>query len=582
MKTNLPNWKRLSTAAFLVVSTTAFAVTPVLVSPVWGQVPPIPGLSPRDRAGYPVWLDGYKLFHIAAPQVENASDPQDFLSPAERARKIETNLYKILEKGFAPETLDVTSRLVNGLPVIYVEDGKTLEPQSLMTVTQLDAELGAGDAETRAAELADIIESALIRAARERQPQQLRQHGFLAGGVMLAALVLSWSMGRLQQKVKAQRRNLSAINTTDTNPITGEVSPAIALPGEVQTLAKVQQRMNRRQQLNLNEIQLRLLQVGKVGILVSAVVLNLGLFPYTRWLQSLILLARLEVLGVILITYVAVRFVAVLIDRFFGALSEGELIDSRASKRLALRISTFSRVLKSISTITGITISALVILTILGVDIVPLLAGAGVFALSISFASQHAIRDVINGLLILFEDQYAVGDVIVVGNLGGLVESMNLRITQLRNDEGRLISIPNGSIAVVENLSKEWSRVDFAIDIAYESDLEQALAIIQEVAQQLYCDRNWRKRLIEPPEILGVDEIDHAGILIRVWFKTQPLEQWNVAREFRRRLKPELDRNNIHIGTPQQSFWFRNSETEPNGNGGQGSRGAGEHQGQGS
>uniref|UniRef100_A0ACD5GRU8 Mechanosensitive ion channel family protein n=1 Tax=Desertifilum tharense IPPAS B-1220 TaxID=1781255 RepID=A0ACD5GRU8_9CYAN len=165
---------------------------------------------------------------------------------------------------------------------------------------------------------------------------------------------------------------------------------------------------------------------------------------------------------------------------------------------MALRFSTFSQVFKGITAVTLGGVGILSILSVVGVNIGPLLAGVGILGLGISFAAQSLIKDTINGFFILLEDQYAVGDVIAVGTVSGLVENMNLRITQLRNAEGRLITVPNSEIAIVENLSKDWSRVDVAIDVSYGSDVDRALSIIDEVAQKMSKEPVWREKIIDP------------------------------------------------------------------------------------
>ncbi|KAM3108935.1 mechanosensitive ion channel family protein, partial [Phormidesmis sp. 146-33] len=232
------------------------------------------------------------------------------------------------------------------------------------------------------------------------------------------------------------------------------------------------------------------------------------------------------------------------------------------SQRLALRFSTFSRVVKSLSAIVLLSIGVLTALSIAGIEVMPLLAGAGIIGLGISLASQNLIKDVINGFLILMEDQYAVGDVIQVGKASGLVESMNLRITQLRNAEGRLITIPNSAITIVENLSKDWSRVDLAIVISYSTNLDNAIAAIEKVGQDMSRDPAWKTQILEPPEVLGADDLDSTGVTLRVWIKTQPLQQWKVGREYRRRLKFALDEEGIEIGVPQQAFSVKGSLDE--------------------
>lgn len=553
-------WKGFSAAAIITVSTSAIPLTPALISQVRAQVPLLPGLELQKRNEFDVGtvrLDGYRLFQVAASKVDNKDEKrQNLLPPIDlRVNEIERRLYKVVHSNFDPNTLQVSHKLLDNQPVIYVKDGANLSEQILMTVTALDSQLVVVEATVRAEELSQIIAQALIRAQYERQPQFWQRQSLLAVGAIFTASVLSLGLRHLQRRTKAQRASISKQKSTQS--VTDCESPEPS--NQPESIVSVKQRMNRQQKLNLNEIQRLLLGAGQIVIWGSALALTLGLFPHTRWLQPLIFSAPLKVLGIAIITYVGVRLLTVFIDRFFCAIEHGEFVESRASQRLALRVSTFSWVLKSISVVVGINVGILVTLLVLGVDIVPLLAAAGVFAVSISLASQHVVRDAINGFFILIEDQYAVGDVIVVGNIGGLVEYMTLRITQVRNDEGRLITIPNGTISVVENLTKEWSRVNFTIDIAYDADLERSLSVIKQVAEQMYHERIWRQRMLELPEVLGVDEIDHAGILIRVWLKVKPLEQWNVAREFRRRLKLTFDREGISVGAPQQSLWFRSS-----------------------
>jgi small conductance mechanosensitive channel len=179
------------------------------------------------------------------------------------------------------------------------------------------------------------------------------------------------------------------------------------------------------------------------------------------------------------------------------------------------------------------------------------LAGGAVIGLAISFGSQSLIKDLVNGCLILIEDQFAVGDVIQVRDKSGLVENLNLRVTQLRNSEGQLITITNSNITNVSNLTRLWSRIDFSIVVAYENDPKLVLDILKEVCQQLYSEPEWRDHLPEPPKVLGIDDLSHTGMSMRVWIKTAPMEQWSVGREFRLRVRQAFEANNIQIGRPQ-------------------------------
>jgi small-conductance mechanosensitive channel len=492
-----------------------------------------------------VRLDGRTLFTIATPATRN---PQGSTPIASRVQNIETNLNRLVDRSFDPNQLQVTTAIdsASNLPVISVND------QYLMTVTTLDAQLQGQEPSSYAKELTPTIRNALIEAKQERQSDFLVRQGVQAVAILFGIFLTSWILSQWQRRLTSHQKKTQAEIPAD--PV---VSPNTAQSAKIVTSQIVQQQMVKRQQRNLREAQRRLLQLTQVGIWGAGILVILGLFPYTRWLQPIAFSTPPKILGIAIVTYLIIRLTDVVIDRFFSALSDGEFISPQASQRIALRVSTFSGVVKSLSALMFISIAIIAILSVTGIEVVPLLAGAGIIGLGISLASQNLIKDVINGFLILLEDQYAVGDVIQVGTVSGLVENMNLRITQLRNAEGRLITIPNSSIAIVENLSKDWSRVDLAIVVSYDANLDQAIHLIKQVGHEMDQASDWQSKIIEPPEVLGVDDLNNAGVTIRVWIKTQPLQQWNVGREFRRRLKLAMDEQGIAIGIPQQSFSLR-------------------------
>ncbi len=288
----------------------------------------------------------------------------------------------------------------------------------------------------------------------------------------------------------------------------------------------------------------RLLQLAKAGTLVGSSLIILGLFPYTRIAQiwSIMLLkipARLGIVG--LGTYVVIRLSYAVIAKLTSALMIRNLLDFRENQRLELRINTVTVVFRSVVTIILTGAGTIIGLSVIGINVAPLLAGLGILGVGVSLASQNLIRDAINGFFIILEDQYAVGDVIQVDKFGGLVENINLRITQIRYPEGRLITIPNSEVKIVANHSSNWSRADLLIPVAYDTDIDRALYLVKDVAETMANDRQWGQFIIDKPEILGVDNFAERGLIIRVWIKTKPLKQWEVSREFRRRLKVEFD-----------------------------------------
>jgi moderate conductance mechanosensitive channel len=428
-----------------------------------------------------------------------------------------------------------------------------------MTVTTLDAQIHGSNPERLANEFASIVKTSLQTAKRQRQPKFLVRQGIIAGGIVIGAIALSSLFATWQRRYQRQKQRIEA--ETPENPLNPSQSSE-SLNADTELI--VQQQLIKQRQRNASDLKRRLLHLGQVGIWGGSIYIILELFPYTRWLQPLIVSAPLKILGIFIGTYVLVRLGDLLIDRFFETVQKSEFLTFQTSHRRALRLSTLSQVLKSVVTIIIVGAGVLIALSAIGVDLVPLLAGAGIIGLAISFAAQSVVKDAINGFLILIEDQYAVGDVISIGNAVGLVENLNLRITQIRDSEGKLITIPNSAIVVVENHSKDWSRVDLTIRIAYGTNPDLALEVLQEIAKEMYRDRYWRTQLIELPEVLGIDAIEHSGMLIRVWLKTEPLQQWKVAREFRRRLKLAIKEKGIEIGIPQQFLHFRDPLTLDN------------------
>ena len=190
-------------------------------------------------------------------------------------------------------------------------------------------------------------------------------------------------------------------------------------------------------------------------------------------------------------------------------------------------------------------IVALTISSELGFDIGPILASAGIAGLAIGFGAQSLVKDVISGFFILFEDQYGVGDVVKIGDLSGVVERMTLRVTVLRNLEGQVHVIPNGNIHNVTVMTKDWSRAVVDVTVSYKEKIDRVCQILQKVGDQL--QREWPDRILERPQVLGIEELGADGVRIRLIAKTPPLKQWDVMREWRKRIKEEFDRQGIEF-----------------------------------
>ncbi|WP_371418261.1 mechanosensitive ion channel family protein [Anabaena sp. UHCC 0253] len=517
----------------------SMAVTVVSVPKATAQIPLLPYLqtpssvsnaSENSTVSEWIYLDGRPLFQIAASKNDIS----------ERLQNIHRNLQQINRDYFysSAQELNVQIRKVNDLPVIYVND------KYLMTVNSEDARLRQVDSLTMANQIAGDLQKELETAKEERQTSSLLNQGRIAG--ILALVMILSSLLIYSWQCRSRKDSIEPISSDEDTekPITNQ--------------------LNQQQYQHLAEVKKRLLQLTQTGIWGSGTFIILGLFPYTRALQmGLLAVAKIPVkVGIVLlVTYVAIRFSYALIDKFTTTLiSGGALLNSETSERMQLRVSTFSGVTKSITTLIWMGIGILFALISLGIDIVPLLAGASLIGVAVSLASQSLIKDAINGFLIILEDQYALGDVITVGDVGGLVENLNLRMTQVRDAEGRLITIPNSEIKVVANLSSRWSRADLTIPISYQANIDEALKLIENVAWDMNQDPLWKKQIIEKPSILGIDNFSDRGMMIRVWIKTQPLKQWDVAREYRRRLKVAFDSVGVSIPVPQQAIWINDAQ----------------------
>jgi small conductance mechanosensitive channel len=175
--------------------------------------------------------------------------------------------------------------------------------------------------------------------------------------------------------------------------------------------------------------------------------------------------------------------------------------------------------------------------------------GAGL-AFAISFGSQSLVKDLVNGFFILIEDQYAIGDYVGFGTVVGVIEAVTLRITQLRTDDGRLVTIPNSQVAIVENYTRSWSRSDYRLAIAYDSDLEHALKVFERVLFELADEPGWRRIIPQPPRVLGVETVASTGIVLRAWVQTAPGQMFAVSRELNRRMLEAMDGEGIILAMP--------------------------------
>lgn len=258
----------------------------------------------------------------------------------------------------------------------------------------------------------------------------------------------------------------------------------------------------------------------------------------------------LIVIGSLLVLRLVRSVVRNTVDRFMTRAENRE-------RELTQKANTLAHVIESAGRMVVVIVAGMMVLSKLGMDIAPLLASAGIVGVAIGLGAQSLIKDVIGGFFVLLEDQYAVGDVIQVGDLSGVVEQLSLRRTALRSLNGAFIVIPNGDIRTVTNFTKGWSRALVEVGVSYDEDLDRVLEVLNGVIDGLEEDPVIGDVLLGPAEITGVEALEAHQVKVRILAKTQPMEQWRVQRELRRRIMEAFREAGIGAPYPRNVTIFR-------------------------
>ncbi|MEP6297442.1 MAG: mechanosensitive ion channel family protein [Ilumatobacter sp.] len=258
------------------------------------------------------------------------------------------------------------------------------------------------------------------------------------------------------------------------------------------------------------------------------------------------------------------RLKAVGIDRP-GILASGDPDDVdeqvRAAARRASRAESISSVLSNTAIIAIWTIAFITILGELGINLGPMIAGAGIAGVALGFGAQSLVKDFISGVFMLMEDQYGIGDVVDVGEAVGTVEEVALRTTVLRGLDGTVWHVPNGEIRRVGNKSQHWSTAVVDVDVAYDADLDAVRSLVESTAIAVCTSEQWSSDVLDAPNVLGVEMLGADGITMRMVVKTAPGAQWALQRALREALKSAFDDAGIEIPFPQRTLWLRNQES---------------------
>jgi small-conductance mechanosensitive channel len=266
----------------------------------------------------------------------------------------------------------------------------------------------------------------------------------------------------------------------------------------------------------------------------------------------------LRILVIVVVAVVALRVSTLVIHGIVKALLDREATEGTAQELSAVevkkRMDTLDELGSNVIRFFVLMIAGIMILSALDLDIGPAIAGLGVVGIAVGFGAQSLVRDYLNGSLILIENQYSKGDVVSIAGVSGAVEDFSLRRTTLRDLDGIVHTVPNGEIKVASNRTRTWARINQNVMVAFGTDIDKAIRVVEELGKQMAADPIWKRRILEPPRVERVESIDERGITLKILGTVRASEQWAAGGEFRKLLLEAFATNGIALPRPQQVF----------------------------
>lgn len=260
---------------------------------------------------------------------------------------------------------------------------------------------------------------------------------------------------------------------------------------------------------------------------------------------------------ILIVFFIAFKIIRVSLKRLRKSLiKHAEKNDIRDTDEAEKRIHTLMSIIHSIIKIILWVILIMIVLQKFGINIAPILAGAGIVGLAVGFGAQELVKDFISGFFMILENHIRTSDVAIINGTGGLVEKMEFRTTTLRDFSGVVHTFQNGKINEISNMTKEWSAMVFDIGVAYKEDPRAVMKVMKEVADDLQKDPEFGSKILEPIEIFGVDKFGDSAVVIKARLKTKPIQQWTIGREYKTRLKYAFDEHNIEIPFPHTTVYW--------------------------
>jgi small conductance mechanosensitive channel len=513
----------------------------------------------------PVRVDGRELFRIATP-----IGPSTVHIPiAQRQGYVQAAIAQILASrgsGFGskteydPRTLRIGIEGGGDVAVLQAIDDKHREPLPIVTVTSVDARYNSDSIGGVAAQWQGVLQGALVTALDLRQPMERAENLQRVGRVVLVLMVLTALIGFVLASLGRRIRALFAEVEAKTDAVDAQVTAGAQNQesGGHQTrrniLALSLEAIAPAQQLALYRATSATLFALTNLLWFVAATWAFSLFPLT---ESLGLTLTNDLLAVMITVFAAIfvdRVLDLIIARAARLWGRGALGASEDRARQVLRVPTISSAIRAAKSLVLTFVAGLTILTQIGVPVGSVVTIGGLVALALSLAAQGFVRDFVNGALVLVEDQYVVGDYISVtpasgtATYSGIVERLTLRMVQLRDHKGSLVTMPHGVASTVVNRSRNWSRVDYRIPVAAATDVSQAIALVKAAIDDVAADPRWADSVHLPIDIAGIDDLSRDGILIRASVKTAPLRQFEIRRQINARVQRSFAAAGIAYG----------------------------------
>ncbi len=264
---------------------------------------------------------------------------------------------------------------------------------------------------------------------------------------------------------------------------------------------------------------------------------------------------------VLVVAIIALRVASLFVHGIVKALLDREATEGTSQELSAVelkkRMDTLDDLGIRVIQVFIVAIAGLMLLGKLGLDIGPAVAGLGVIGIAVGFGAQTLVRDYLNGALILVENQFSKGDVVRIAGVSGTVEDFTLRRTTVRDIDGVVHTVPNGEIKVASNLTRVWARINEDVTVAYGTDIDRAIDVVDQVGRELHDDPVWKRRILEPPRVERVEALGEYGVTLKILGSVSAPEQWAAGGEFRKRLLAALEANGIEIPRPQRVILSR-------------------------